>query len=900
MADVERIIQIVFGATDSTGTAIKSVSKNLDQISGSVSGMTEPIADAHDKVLMLEAALGALAIGGLALAVSAAGEFDDQFREITTLLDDSDENISKFKDDIKSYAQDSGQSLETINKSIYNAISAGIDYKLSVESLAQSEKLAVAGVADLDSTLLTLVGTLNAYGESSDQAEKYSDILFTTVENGITTIPQLSTSLSKVTGLAAGAGVSFESLAAHLATLTSRNVPTSEAITSLKAVLSNIIKPGQQAAEMAESLGIQFDAAALQSKGLEGVLIDVYNATNGDVGAMGQLFGSAEALNAVMTAVGQDGGALLLENLEAMRNSAGATEAAYAKMADSFQITNQNLINNVRLTFVELGENVLDEYGDIAGGVTEIFKALQEAIKAGAFDDVFGVISDLAGDLSDELFAIAENLPAALGNVDFTGFVKSIRGLADETGDLIENILGADFSTAEGLEKAIQRVVDVVTILTNVTTGIVEGWQKWAVWLEEVVDYLDDTNGEAAKSVGNFLQWGKVVHELSGLIGGLGYALSALGNILNVLAAKQLLSFTTNLNKAKTTLVDFSGDVTSISGKAGLLGMAAAVGYVAGTLLREWFPVIDEAAQKTLEFVDSLVDFTGKNEAAAKAQDTLAKAFKNYLENVQPFPGELDEIAEKLGLVQSEIDSMPRDVILKMAFDQGLIDADTLMNLIRKSKDLADANPVEVPIEFDDAQYQADMAAAIDYAEASANSADVYIEPEVIPPDPKKTEEALKTATDLIKPIVDGFYDSIQTKIEWEAKLNIAEVEANAKKIEAIMESVGESASGAADVLSSIFGNISDLREIADRYTIRDWIDEQIEIQKEALEIQKKTADAEVALMEAKRRRLENGDALISVETEGLQPQLENVIWELLGAIQTRITEEGLDMLLGV
>ena len=77
--DIQRTIEILFNATDSTGTAIKSVSKGLGDVSKSVGNATQPIADLHDGVLALETALGALAIGGLALAVKAAGEFDKQF-----------------------------------------------------------------------------------------------------------------------------------------------------------------------------------------------------------------------------------------------------------------------------------------------------------------------------------------------------------------------------------------------------------------------------------------------------------------------------------------------------------------------------------------------------------------------------------------------------------------------------------------------------------------------------------------------------------------------------------------------------------------------------------------------------------------------------------------------------
>ena len=901
MADVERIIQIVFGATDSTGTAIKSVSKNLNQISSSISGMTDPLAQAHDRVLMLEAALGALAIGGLAMAVNAAGEFDGQFREISTLIDATGEDVDKFREDIKIYAQDSSASLEEINKALYSAISAGIDYEDAISSIGQAEKLADAGVAGLNDTMLALVSTMNAYGATAEEAEKYSDILFKTVKEGQTTLPQLAGSLSQVTSIAAAAGVPLDTLAATIATFTAKGMKTEEAITAIKNVITSIISPSAEAAKAAESLGLQFNAATLESKGLEGILQDVYKVTGGNVEQISSLFGNVRGLTGVLSAFGQDGGNLFLEKLSAIQNSAGATAEAYAKMAGDFDKINQKLLNNVRLTFVELGDNVLDEYGDMAGGITKIFIALQDSIKKGAFDDVFAVISDLAGDLTKEFLAIAENLPEALNNVDFTGFANAIKDLADETGDFIENIFGADLSTADGLEDAIKRVVSVVTALTNVTTGIIEGWQKWAVWLEKVIDYLDDTDAEAAKTVGHFLQWGKVVNELSGLIGGLTTALNGLGNFLNILYAKHLVSLTKSLFEAGGSVATFSNGVSSLAGKAGLLGLAASVGYAAGSIINEYVPGVKEAAQATWGWIDSIIDFTGQQERAEKYTKTMAGAVQKYIENMDAFPDTLDDLRQKLSDMGKAVDDLPREVVLQMAFDEGLVTPERLLQIAASARETAaGADPVEIPLTVDDYQAQVDAMTVVDDTQALFGDAEVVIEPEVKPPDFDQTIKAVETMTEAVKPIVEGFYETIQAGIEWEAKLEIAEVEANAKKVEAIMESVGATATGAADVLSSIFGNIADLRQIADRYTIQDWIDEQIEIQREALEEQKKMNNAEISLMDARRKRLESGEPLINVGTDGLPPALEALMWEIANTMQVEITETGLDMLTGL
>jgi len=52
-----------------------------------------------------------------------------------------------------------------------------------------------------------------------------------------------------------------------LALLTRNGVQTSEAITSIKAIISSFLKPTKEAADVAEQMGLKLDAAALKAKG---------------------------------------------------------------------------------------------------------------------------------------------------------------------------------------------------------------------------------------------------------------------------------------------------------------------------------------------------------------------------------------------------------------------------------------------------------------------------------------------------------------------------------------------------------------------------------------------------------------------------------------------------------
>src|SRR6056297_1483149 len=179
MADLERSIKVLLMGEDvNLDKKLKNVSRDFDNFSRNVQDATAPLADLGRKAVMVEGALVAMAAGGLAYAAKTAADFDSQFREITTLLDDSGEGVQQFRQDILTYAQDSTKSIEDINGAIYNAISAGVDYEDALGSLADAEQLAVATKADLEASTKTLVSTLNAYGAGSEEAAQYAEILF--------------------------------------------------------------------------------------------------------------------------------------------------------------------------------------------------------------------------------------------------------------------------------------------------------------------------------------------------------------------------------------------------------------------------------------------------------------------------------------------------------------------------------------------------------------------------------------------------------------------------------------------------------------------------------------------------------------------------------------------------
>jgi len=433
MADAQRTIDLIFNAVDNTGAAVQSVIGGTSNLAGNIQGATQPIADFTTNAIKLEAGLLTAGAAATAFAIKIAGDFDGAFREIATLINEPIENLGGFRDALQDYAANSTAPLEQVTTAVYNAISAGVDYKDAIEAVSIAEQLSVAGKADLNDTLRVLVSSLNAYGLGMEEAGRFSDALFLTVKNGQTTLPELANGLSQVTGTAATLKVPFETVLSAIASLTSVGTPTSQAITQINAAMAALIKPTAEASKLAAELGIEFNAQAVKAKDLDGVLQNVARATGGNEEQMGKLFGSVEALRAVFPLTGSAADSFA-GNIEEMGKKAGVTSEAYGKMVDDLEKMSQRIENAFKDILITFGDPLLDEAGGIADAIRNIFLGISNSVDEGQLAGVVEFVEEQMGLLEDVLSSVAENLPAALDQADMSGFVEGLRARHGDTG----------------------------------------------------------------------------------------------------------------------------------------------------------------------------------------------------------------------------------------------------------------------------------------------------------------------------------------------------------------------------------------------------------------------------------------------------------------------------------
>src|SRR5690606_17833377 len=192
----------------------------------------------------------------------------------------------------------------------------------------------------------------------------------------------------------------------------------------------------------------------------------------------------------------------------------------------------------------------------------------------------------LAQDIDQKLQVIAKNFPEALSGLDFSELLASFGDLGTELDGLFVGLFGnVDLSTVEGLQSAMQRVVDAFNALVVVSAGIADGLEPLFIALGKGIEEFEKLDSGTKRSVGELLGLGKAIDTVLPVVSGRAGGLESVGTGLTALAGAQGFSaLISNLNSVKT--------IGAGAGRFGLVGAAligsAAAGYGIGTLLNEY------------------------------------------------------------------------------------------------------------------------------------------------------------------------------------------------------------------------------------------------------------------------------------------------------------------------
>jgi hypothetical protein len=137
----------------------------------------------------------------------------------------------------------------------------------------------------------------------------------------------------------------------------------------------------------------------------------------------------------------------------------------------------------------------------------------------------------------------------------------------------------------------------------------------------------------------------------------------------------------------------------------------------------------------------------------------------------------------------------------------------------------------------------------------------------------------------------------IEAMYDFRADAVVAEAEKIGSAFEAVSDSIG-SISGAFGDFTGILTNEN--ADWADKMNAEGWIDEAMRQQEKLVNAQVRLTNAQSRLAELKYEKLSSGEGLIKIESDGLEPALEQVLWSIMEKVQLKVSMEQAELLLGL
>lgn len=860
MATVEKTVSILFFGEDQLSDKITNIQKNLTSFSSSIESVAAPLAGVADGVLKTNAALLALAAGGLAYAYTKSIAYEQATIELQKVMGDSETITKELEDQFTALSRTYGESTTSIISSLAELRQSGYSTAEGMEVLDVSLQLNRASELETEEATNLLKRSLIGYNLEVKDARKLGDLWNHTSQVSNTNVSKLAEAFAVVARQASDAGFSLSEVGAAVTPIIGVFDSGEEAGVAFSTMLSRLLDPTPKAEKAIRMLtgatGPLNEEFATGKELFEAVAIGLQSVDDrtGAV-AVSQIVGVQQAKR---IKVAFDDYFKTLEKIGPAADQYNSLQKEVDLQNASSRASVDRLIVGFQALAETMGTQFRSAASEAVDGGTAIENALEDIIKDGTFQPVFDALNEFGNKVGKFLKEVAIAMPEAFEQVDFAGLLDALGDVGDSLGELFDDL---DLTEPEDLAKAIQFIVDSLETLARVTKGMFD------VFVPLIQNIIESTKG--------FNSMDDATKETAGNILGVAKAITGLG----VVTAGLLVTLGQHAEAIETAFslvinsIKFMWNSTVITVEGILLFIAEAVQdllkVMGAVSFGDFADSLNEAAEEVQIFQDSL-----KEDIAERAQsnlDILSKAFTETSEAarettaaIKDIPAEINsEIIIAANLAELEANLDLAGVLVKEQDSTIVIDADTTKateNITEVTQELEEKLPAEKIIEI---KLQGEIDTEISRIKAQAETA--------------------------------------QEAMEWTAKLSIAEAESSAKILESIFSAMSNTISSTGQTLTGLFGLLaSDKLATLTKWNIEDQIDKESNMREEAHKETMELSKVQREYLEAKVKAFESGEGLINISCEGLAPELEAFMWKILEKIQIRATADQAEFLLGV
>lgn len=442
--------------------------------------------------------------------VKTAGDFDQSMAQVKAITGAAGDEFEKLRDLAIDLGAKTAYSAVECADAMTEMGKAGWDTNQILDGMAGVLDAAASSGEGLASVATIVADAVSGFGLEASDASRVADVLAHSANAGTIDIADLGETFKYVAPMAQSMGLSLEDVTTAATAMSMAGIKGSQAGTSLRRMLTNLVKPSKSVAEAMDELGISItreDGTFLSLNEIVDVLRDSFAGLTDD-----------EKAYYAATIAGANGqsGLLALLNLSAeeyanlsdeMNNCRGEAERTATVMQDNLNSKLEQLGGVLESLAIKLGDIILPKLKNLVERVTEAIEKFTQApkpvqefiIKVAAIAAVIGPVLIAVGKLTT---GIGQGMQA------FSSLGKGISGLITQTQAGVGPLAGLG-SSIGGIAAPVIAAVAVIAVLaaafkhlwdtneefrnkvTAIWDGIKEKFQSFADGIKERLSAIE-------------------------------------------------------------------------------------------------------------------------------------------------------------------------------------------------------------------------------------------------------------------------------------------------------------------------------------------------------------------------------------------------------------------------
>ena len=540
----------------------KEVLVKLGEAGGKMEKAGDAISEGGKKMSGMTAAIGGI---GLA-AVKTAADFDSAMSQVAAVSGASGDDFLALRDKAREMGEKTKFSASEAAEAMNYMAMAGWKTGDMLEGIDGIMNLAAASGENLGTTSDIVTDALTAFGLSAADSGHFADVLAAASSNANTNVSMLGESFKYVAPVAGSLGYSAEDTAVALGIMANAGIKASQAGTSLRSALTNMVSPTDKMYGVMNKFGIEIqntDGSMKPFLGLMGDLREKFRITTEEERAQNYAMAEqqmvAEGLGDMLSGLSEEQkrlnvarnyGIPILEALSAKEVKQQAKDLLGIEISKQRMITEEEYYQLAEY----LGKDVLD-------GLTEAKQAEAAATLFGkeAMSGMLNIIN-----ASDKDF---EKLTGAIYNCD---------GATEEMANtMIDNLNGQFAILMSQLQELAISLGDILMPAVRDVVG----------WIQGVGDKLNSLDEGTKQSI---VKIALIVAAIGPLLIVIGTIISKVGTAMKAfsLFGQNIMKLSANISGAGGVLGKLGAAIGGVS--APVMAVVAVIGTLVAAFVHLW------------------------------------------------------------------------------------------------------------------------------------------------------------------------------------------------------------------------------------------------------------------------------------------------------------------------